>query len=159
MPTEPAPFARQRLTEDMLTTRTPAGARMGARTRSAPSAANGQFVPLGTDKQTIVFPGFDGGAEWGGPAVDPSTSVLYVNANEMAWTGGLGRQRDPSVTPEPRSITAQCAICHGVNRAGSPPAFPSLIDVTDRLSDEQISQIVAHGRGRMPAFPNLDPRR
>ena len=34
---------------------------------------------------TIIFPGFDGGAEWGGPAVDPETGILYMNANEMAW--------------------------------------------------------------------------
>ncbi len=34
---------------------------------------------------TIIFPGFDGGAEYGGPAVDPETGILYSNANEMAW--------------------------------------------------------------------------
>ena len=34
---------------------------------------------------TVIFPGFDGGAEWGGPAFDPTTGLLYVNANEMAW--------------------------------------------------------------------------
>ena len=37
-------------------------------------------------KQTAVeFPGFDGGAEWGGPSYDPQTGLLYVNANEMGW--------------------------------------------------------------------------
>ncbi len=54
-----------------------------------PSAATDSFVPFAVGQQTVVFPGFDGGAEWGGPAVDPKTGVLYVNANEMAWTGGL----------------------------------------------------------------------
>ncbi len=34
---------------------------------------------------SIVFPGYDGGGEWGGPAFDPETGLLYVNANEMAW--------------------------------------------------------------------------
>ncbi len=34
---------------------------------------------------TIIFPGFDGGAEWGGPAIDPEDATLYINANEMAW--------------------------------------------------------------------------
>jgi hypothetical protein len=28
-------------------------------------------------------PGFDGGAEWGGAAYDPTTGVLYVNSDEM----------------------------------------------------------------------------
>lgn len=34
---------------------------------------------------TVIFPGFDGGAEWGGAAFDPSSGILYVNANEMPW--------------------------------------------------------------------------
>jgi len=36
-------------------------------------------------KPSVIFPGFDGGAEWGGPAYDPATGLLYINANEMAW--------------------------------------------------------------------------
>ncbi len=33
----------------------------------------------------MIFPGFDGGAEWGGAAWDPKTGILYINSNEMAW--------------------------------------------------------------------------
>ena len=40
------------------------------------------FLPP-SSQGTIVFPGFDGGAEWGGAAIDPRRSILYVNANEM----------------------------------------------------------------------------
>ena len=153
MPTEPAPFARQRLTAEMLTTRTPEAHAWALKTFDT-FRSDGQFIPFGVDGQTVVFPGFDGGAEWGGPAVDPATGVLYVNANEMAWTGGL--------TPENRHAgggaqvyQSQCAICHGANRAGSPPAFPSLVDVTQRLSNAQISDVIHHGKGRMPGLPNL----
>jgi quinoprotein glucose dehydrogenase len=39
----------------------------------------------------VIFPGFDGGAEWGGSAFDPESSLLYVNANDLAWTGALAR--------------------------------------------------------------------
>ena len=35
----------------------------------------------------------DGGAEWGGPAYDPTTGLLYVNANEMAWVLRLVPQK------------------------------------------------------------------
>ena len=53
----------------MLTNRTPeAHAFAEEKFKSFRSA--GQFVPFSVDKQTIVFPGFDGGAEWGGSAVD-----------------------------------------------------------------------------------------
>lgn len=154
MPTEPAPFARQRLTEDMLTTRTP-DAHQYALSTFRTFRSDGQFVPFSVDKQAIIFPGFDGGAEWGGPAVDPKTSVLYVNANEMAWTGGL-ISTAPHASPGAALYNAQCTICHGANRAGNPPAFPSLIGVTDRLTNDQIAQVLAHGKARMPAFPNID---
>ncbi len=153
MPLLPMPFTRQRLTADMLTTRTPAAHAWALRT-FATFRSDGQFVPFAVDKQTIVFPGFDGGAEWGGPAVDPVTGVLYVNANEMAWTGGLTRE-SPGQSPGSALYHAQCAICHGQDRAGSPPAFPSLQHVTEKFSEQQMAGIIAHGRGRMPAFPAL----
>lgn len=153
-PTAPAPFARQRLTEDMLTTRTPE-AHAWALQMFRTFRSDGQFVPLGLDRQTVVFPGFDGGAEWGGPAVDPATGVLYVNANEMANTGGLVRE-NPAASAGAAIYQTQCALCHGANRTGSPPAFPSLVGVTDRLTDAQIAAVLARGRGRMPAFPSLN---
>jgi quinoprotein glucose dehydrogenase len=154
MPTVPAPFARQRLTEDMLTTRTPAAHDWALQTFHT-FHSDGQFIPFGVDRQTIVLPGFDGGAEWGGPAVDPATGVLYVNANEMAWTGGL-TPYNPSAGAGSKTYQAQCSICHGANRAGSPPSFPSLVGVTQRLTDAQIADIITHGKGRMTAQPNLD---
>lgn len=153
MPTAPAPFAPQRLTADMLTTRTPE-AHAWALQMFHTFRSDGQFVPLSLNRQTVVFPGFDGGAEWGGPAVDPATGVLYVNANDMAWTGGLLRE-DPDASAGAAVYQTQCALCHGANRAGAPPAFPSLIGVTQRLTDAQISAVLAHGRGRMPAFLSL----
>ena len=144
MPVAPEPFARQRLTEDMLTTRTPA-AHDWAVQAFRDLRSDGQFVPLALDRQTVVLPGFDGGAEWGGPAIDPATGVLYVNANEMAWTGGLTSDK-PSAGPGAAIYQSQCALCHGVERAGVPPVFPSLVDVNKRLSDAQITEIVTHGR-------------
>jgi quinoprotein glucose dehydrogenase len=154
MPLAPEPYARQLLTEDMLTNRTPeAHAWALEQFRSFRSA--GQFIPFGLDRQTIIFPGFDGGAEWGGPAVDPATSIIYINANEMAWTGGLKLDKPTANTGE-SIYQSQCSICHGADRSGSPPAFPSLIGVTNRLSREQIELTIRQGRGRMPTFPSLD---
>jgi quinoprotein glucose dehydrogenase len=99
IPLKPAPFARQQLTETMLTTRTPA-ANLEARKALASFRNGGPLTPLGVNTQTIVFPGFDGGAEWGGTAFDPATGILYVNANEMAWTGGLAPNDASGSTPE-----------------------------------------------------------
>ena len=71
MPTKPAPFARQRLTEDMLTHADARGARRGARGVPRASAATASSCRSSVGGETVVFPGFDGGGEWGGPAFDP----------------------------------------------------------------------------------------
>ena len=69
-PTKPAPFARQLLTEDMLTNATPE-AHQWALEQFRTFRSDGQFVPFAVGKETVIFPGFDGGAEWGGSAFDP----------------------------------------------------------------------------------------
>jgi quinoprotein glucose dehydrogenase len=88
LPVKPRPFARQRLTEELLTNRTPE-MHAWALEQFKTFRSEGQFVPLGVDKPTVVFPGFDGGAEWGGQAFDPQSGLYYVNANDLAWTGRL----------------------------------------------------------------------
>jgi glucose dehydrogenase len=157
LPDLPEPFARQRLTEDDLTNRTPEAHAWAVKTfREARS--DGQFIPFALDKLTVILPGFDGGAEWGGPALDPATDILYVNANEMAWLPGLA---EPTLAGSPgeQVYQSQCAVCHGQNLAGSPPAFPSLVDVLKRLTVQQVNDAVKQGKGRMPSFPNIDNAR
>ncbi len=154
LPLIPEPFARQQLTEDMLTDRTPAAHRaVLARFRTVRSA--GQFVPLSL-QGTIVFPGLDGGAEWGGAAFDPATSILYVNANEMPWLVSLVEREPPTETAGGRELyTRECAGCHGADRKGSPPTIPSLVDLTDRLTPPEIRVAISDGGGRMPGFARL----
>jgi glucose dehydrogenase len=154
LPDGPEPFARQRLTEDMMTTRTPEMHEWAVKTFHE-VRSDGQFIPMVVDRQTVVFPGFDGGAEWGGPALDPVNDILYVNANEMAWLGGLAPNPQGG-SPGGRVYRDQCAVCHGIDRAGSPPSFPSLISIEKKLSDEKIAQTIRLGTGRMPSFPNID---
>lgn len=153
LPSKPAPFARQFLSEDMLTNRTPE-AHQWALEHLRKFRSEGQFVPFSVGKDTVIFPGYDGGAEWGGPAVDPQTAILYVNANEMAWTGALAPNTGEN---SPKGLyMSQCSVCHGENMAGSPPAMPSLVGVGDRLSGAQIATTIKNGKGRMPGFANFD---
>ena len=152
LPARPAPYARQLLTEEMLTNRTPE-AHQWALEHFRKFRSEGQFVPFSVGLDTVIFPGFDGGAEWGGPAVDAETGILYVNANEMAWTGALAENTGEN---SPRAIyLSQCGVCHGEKLAGSPPAIPSLIAVGARLASAQIAAAIKNGKGRMPGFPNL----
>ena len=152
VPTKPAAFARQSLTEDMLTTRTPE-AHQWALEQFRTFVSNGQFVPYQVGKQTVMFPGFDGGAEWGGPAFDPQSHILYINANDVGLTNALV----PHVQGAGGRGTyqSQCSSCHGADLGGTPPVIPSLVDVKKRLSAEQIAEVIQHGRGRMPGFPNI----
>jgi quinoprotein glucose dehydrogenase len=152
LPSRPAPFARQLLTEDLLTTRTPE-IHLWALDNFRKFRSEGQFVPFSIGKDTVVFPGYDGGAEWGGPAVDTETGIIYINSNEMAWTGALAPNTGEN---SPRGIyMSQCGVCHGENMAGSPPAMPSLVGIGDRLSSKQLATNIKTGKGRMPSFPNL----
>ena len=152
LPTRPAPYSRQRLTESLLTNRTPEAHRWALK-KFRKFRSQGQFVPFSVGRDTVVFPGFDGGAEWGGPAVDPDTKILYVNSNDIAWTGALA----PSTGENSAQgvYATQCGVCHGESRRGSPPTIPSLLGIGDRLKPPQISATIRNGKGRMPAFPGL----
>jgi quinoprotein glucose dehydrogenase len=149
-PVSPPPFTRQRLTRADLTTRTPA-AHAAALKLFAQYGTRHPFEPPNA-RGTILFPGVDGGGEWGGPAFDPATGLLYVNANEMAWLLKLVPRSDRSL------YAANCAGCHGDARRGSAMA-PSLVGVATRRTREQITQVIREGTGRMPAFGSaLDAR-
>jgi quinoprotein glucose dehydrogenase len=152
LPTKPAPFARQILTEGDLTNRTPA-AHAWAVQQFRAARSEGQFVPLSIGKKTVIFPGTNGGAEWGGPAVDPETDIIYINSHDMALFAALNAHSD---APGGRATyLSQCGVCHGEDRAGSPPTIPSLLDVSSRLNSKQIAATIHEGRGRMPGFPNI----
>jgi glucose dehydrogenase len=152
LPTKPAPYSRQLLTADLLTNRTPE-AHQWAIERFQKFHSAGQFVPLSIGEDTVVFPGFDGGAEWGGSAVDLKKGILYVNANDVAWTGALVENTGEN---SPKAVYLnQCGVCHGERMEGSPPAIPSLAGIADRVSSEDVTMIIKNGKGRMPGFPSL----
>jgi quinoprotein glucose dehydrogenase len=153
LPVKPAPFARQALTETLLSERT-LEVHQWALEKFRSIRSEGQFVPFSVGKDTVIFPGFDGGAEWGGAAADPQTGILYVNANEMAWTAALAENTSEN-TPKALYMN-QCAICHGEKMAGSPPAIPSLVGVSERMSAADVAATIKNGKGRMPGFANLE---
>jgi quinoprotein glucose dehydrogenase len=152
-PTLPAPYTQQSTTIDTLTNRTPE-AHAWAVKQFTSMIGGGQFVPPSVDKLTVDMPGFAGGGEWGGVAVDPSTGVLYVNANDTAWLVGL-TVPPPAGSLGEKVYQNQCSGCHGMNRAGSPPAIPALWGIEGILTDQEIAGVIRQGRGRMPPFNSL----
>ena len=97
---------------------------------------------------TIIFPGVDGGGEWGGPAFDPESGLLYVNSNEMAWLLKMVPRSDKSL------YASTCAACHGDDRKGT-AAGPSLEGIALQKTREQIAQVIREGTGRMSAFGGM----
>src|SRR5215469_12336501 len=97
IPTRPEPYTPQQLTKNDLTNRTPQSHQWALR-RFEQLRSEGQFVPFSIGKGTVVFPGLDGGSEWGGAAADPETGILYVNANEVALIVSLEENTDSEMT-------------------------------------------------------------
>jgi quinoprotein glucose dehydrogenase len=145
-PTAPPPFVRQYFTEDIVTRRTPA-ARDSVMKMLRAMDPTGMYVPPGT-RGSIIFPGVDGGGEWGGPAFDPQTGLLYVNANEMPWYHKLVERGDKS------TFESNCAGCHGAMRTGAARG-PNLAEVGKRMSKDEIVRIIREGTGNMPAWAGV----
>ena len=154
-PVKPAPFGRQRVLESDITDLTSeAHAAMLARFRTLRN--EGPYTP-GSLAGTIVLPGFDGGGEWGGAAVDGESSVLYVNGSDVPWINALVPVAQSGNMPASGAsvYTASCASCHGADRRGDGDRSPSLLTIRGRLSTTQVREIVDKGKGFMPGFPNL----
>ncbi len=155
-PTKPAPLMRQHYGEEDTSTISPeAHALTLDRIRSSPNF--GPF-PAPSLNETIMFPGFDGGMEWGGGAADPD-GVYYVNVNEIPWILQMVETRKADGSPLARGESdymIYCGGCHGLDRAGNLlGGFPTLIDIGKRRPREQIAQITKQGAGRMPAFDRI----
>jgi quinoprotein glucose dehydrogenase len=150
VPALPAPYARQHLSEALLTHRTPEAHRWAVE-QFRTFGNDGPFPHMRLGRESLAFPGFDGGAEWGGQAAD-AHGILYLNSNDVAWTGGLVENHKAASLGEGLYLD-NCAMCHGSDRKGSPPAFPSLVD--SKLTADEMAEVLWSGRGRMPAFRGL----
>ncbi|MBV8672704.1 MAG: PQQ-binding-like beta-propeller repeat protein, partial [Acidobacteriaceae bacterium] len=102
---------------------------------------------------------------------DAATSALiqYLKGAEAASNKGpedAGKQEMSSARVAPhradtndpagaQSYADHCAICHGDQREGIPPSFPGLVGIGNRMSREQVLDLIHAGKGRMPGFPGL----
>ena len=157
LPLAPPPFARQVLTESELTDIS-AESRAAVLKRFREVRSGGQFVPTSTEG-TVIFPGLDGGGEWGGASFDEDAGLLYVNSNEMAWIIQMLRLPPRKGPPSgERVFQTHCGVCHGPDRTGEPRQMvPSLVGVEKRLTRPAILGIIESGKGVMPSFAVLSP--
>jgi quinoprotein glucose dehydrogenase len=147
LPVAPPPFAEQAFSP---TDRNPAVAAAVAQ-RIATLDYGHQFMPPST-RGVVLYPGMDGGAEWGGAAYDRQHQRLYINSNEVPYLLQLTPvDKDMGLTPE-FGYLMLCAGCHGADMKGDGVAVPGLDNLSDRLSPWEAYKVVSQGRGRMPAF-------
>ncbi len=82
-PVKPPPFARQNFTADDLSTLiTDPAERARIKDQIRRARNEGLFTPPGL-RGTIQMPGNNGGANWGGAAVDPTNGTLYVMSKDL----------------------------------------------------------------------------
>lgn len=158
IPTKPVPFSRTTIDSSDLIDLTPEEHEYALATWRK-SRKGKPFIPPSLEG-TILFPGFDGGAEWGGSAFDIKTGLLYVNANEMPWI----LQMLPYQTESGNSPLAigknlyqtQCMNCHGKDlEGGAYLQAPSLVGVMNRYAVAAVKKIIQNGKSVMPSFSYL----
>jgi quinoprotein glucose dehydrogenase len=150
LPLQPPPFAQQQF---VITDRNPAMAQAVEQRVNGLDQGNAFIAP--STRGMVLYPGMDGGAEWGGAAYDEIEQRLYINSNEVPYLLQLTPvSKDLGLGPQ-LGYLSLCAGCHGADLRGDGVSVPGLLDLSDRLSPIEAYSIVANGRGRMPAFAQI----
>jgi mono/diheme cytochrome c family protein len=89
-------------------------------------------------------------------------SAVVVMAVSCGYPGNT-KAVDSETASKDTVITGQelfrenCAGCHGINRAGMPPKFPSLVHVKDSMTKEHVYNQIMNGQVLMHGFEYLPP--
>lgn len=159
VPQTPKPFVRQTIGIDDINPYLPDTSIARLKKELATYRFGNMFLPPGK-KTSVVLPGYDGGAEWGGPSFDPQTGYLYVNANEMAWlltlteTPAATNKKETNAMAGERLYKQYCMVCHGADRKGS-GNNPSLLDIKKKYVADSVLMLINNGRRMMPAQKQL----
>jgi quinoprotein glucose dehydrogenase len=158
-PTLPAPFMSQQLTESNINPYLPDSSKQQVLKAFRNYKTDHMFNSISL-QGTVVYPGLDGGAEWGGPSYDPESGILYVNANQMAWIiqaiplNNKETANETNLQAGQRLFKANCMTCHAADRKGS-GTFPSLINIERKYKPASFDTLLQSGRRMMPAFRQL----
>lgn len=155
LPTKPPPVVRQGFSRALVTDYSPeARAEILARLDGMQFGSLYQALAA---RENVLYPGLDGGAEWGGAAWDAESQLLFVNTNQVPWivqmiesTEGSGI-RDLMGT----GYLHTCAACHGLDMRGDGSSVPSLVDLDERMGFFELLRLVRDGRGRMPGLGGM----
>lgn len=178
-PTQPVPtffkpFVRQTFTEADLFKDIPDSSYQDIKKRWA-SYKTGNMWNLPSKQGTLEIPGWNGGAEWGGPSFDPQTGIMYINANESPFVVTMSDVKEETTTSEQTNLEAgqvlyrtYCRGCHGNDRRGGEtnPVLgtnPSLVGIQNmsnmikgvKYNESTFKALISSGRSMMPSFGQL----
>lgn len=157
-PLKPAPFARQSMTEADLTNYSAAD--HDALVKQFRSVRyEGLFTPPDL-RGTLMLPGTRGGAEWGGAAFDPTTGLLYFRSNDAPDIQTIiqadNQTSSGTILEQGEKLYGSyCASCHGADRKGNLPTYPTLIDLKNRMTRQTALEKIQNGAGVMPGFASV----
>ena len=160
VPQTPKPFVRQTFTANDINPYLPDSSINKLKKDLMGYRYGNMFLPPGKHT-SVVFPGYDGGAEWGGPTFDPETGYLYINANEMAWlltlveTNSGAPKKENNLQAGQRLYRQYCMACHGPDRKGS-GNNPSILETNKKYGADSLLTLINNGRRMMPAQKQLD---
>jgi quinoprotein glucose dehydrogenase len=160
-PTVPPPFARQTFTVDDLNPYLDPEERAQYHDYVQSARNEGLFTPPGR-RDTVQMPGNNGGANWGGGAVDPATGMLYVVSKDHPAMLKLEPDH-AQLVPAPTDpllrgqylYDVYCHSCHTTEIQKNTLSVSSLVGVTQKLNDQQLGTIIKQGQGPMPGFPSI----
>jgi len=157
-PTLPKPYSRQFMTEaDLMNYSPESHDSLVKRFRSL--RYEGLFTPPDI-RGTLMLPGTRGGSNWGGGAVDPSRGIIYIKSSDSPEIDLLQKiEPAKSSAGSPNKYnqgmtlyTKHCASCHGRDKNGDEPNFPSLVGLSNRMTQDVALNKITQGSGRMPGF-------
>jgi quinoprotein glucose dehydrogenase len=170
-PTKPAPFARQSFSvEDvnpwlLKPEEYQAMRERVAKARNGSGPFGGIFLPPVVNQDSISMPGNQGGSNWGTTAANPDKGIVYVlNIDAVAILrledvrtkiGGFQSGGGDLMAAGAAAYEQHCQACHGVKLQNPISGVPSLVGVTNRLSEDVIAGIITGGRGMMRPIPGL----
>ena len=153
VPVKPLPFTRQSFTERDVNPSAMHRDEIIATLRA--SKTGSPYIPLSRNR-TIIFPGTDGGAQWGGAAVDED-GVMYIPAKEIPVFTSLtdAPTLQPQTSPS-KLYQVHCGACHGGDLRGDHSGtYPSLVDIDKKMAPGQLHELLIKGRGMMSGFGHL----
>ncbi|MBZ2186033.1 MAG: pyrroloquinoline quinone-dependent dehydrogenase [Bryobacter sp.] len=165
-PSKPAPFARQSFTVDDLSPFLTPADRAKFRDQILSARNEGLFTPP-AQRGAIQMPGNNGGANWGGAAVDPGKGLLVVVSKDLPCLLKLDKRADevPGLSPDERYESAFGFMIASDGLSAIKPPWTTLTvydlnsgDIKWRIPLGEVPELAARGiRNTGTHYPKLGP--